>query len=38
MKNFDWEESCNCKFMMCEYYDHIKDECSQNICIKIKKL
>ena len=37
MKNFDSEESCNCKFNMCEYYNYDKNECSRYYCIKIEK-
>ena len=37
MKNLDWEESCNCKFNMCEHYDYYKDQCSLDICKKLLK-
>jgi len=37
MENLDWEESCNCKFNMCEFYDYNKDKCIREFCIKLEK-
>lgn len=37
MKNYDWEESCNCKFLLCKYYDYNKEECPLDICKKLEK-
>ena len=37
MKNLDFEESCNCKFLGCKYYDYDNDYCLRDICIKLVK-
>ena len=37
MENLDFEESCNCKFNMCKFYDYDNDCCSKEICFKLKK-
>ena len=37
MENFDFAESCICRFNSCSYYDFEKDQCSLNICNKLNK-
>jgi len=37
MENLDWEESCNCKFNMCKFYDYKDNKCIRENCIKLEK-
>jgi len=36
MENLDWEESCNCTFYLCKYFNYKDNKCIRKNCIKLE--